>query len=101
VDRRIPPADSFVPIRLSHSHAKPVHGFKARSFLSANSHPDQKLLAPVTPLAFFCIGLNYRRHAEEGKAPIPQFPVLFMKTPATRRVGARGLQDSRENPSDL
>ena len=42
----------------------------------------QKLLAPVAPVAFFCIGLNYRRHAEEGKAAIPQFPVLFMKSPA-------------------
>jgi 2-keto-4-pentenoate hydratase/2-oxohepta-3-ene-1,7-dioic acid hydratase in catechol pathway len=42
----------------------------------------RKLLAPVAPVAFFCIGLNYRRHAEEGKAPIPQFPVLFMKSPA-------------------
>jgi 2-keto-4-pentenoate hydratase/2-oxohepta-3-ene-1,7-dioic acid hydratase in catechol pathway len=27
-----------------------------------------------------CIGLNYRRHAEEGKAAIPQFPVVFLKT---------------------
>ncbi len=42
----------------------------------------KKLLAPVAPTAFFCIGLNYRRHVEEGKAPIPQFPVLFMKSPA-------------------
>ena len=42
----------------------------------------EKLLAPVAPVAFFCIGLNYKRHAEEGKAPIPEFPVLFMKSPA-------------------
>jgi len=42
----------------------------------------KKLLAPAAPVVFFCIGLNYRRHAEEGKAPIPQFPVLFMKSPA-------------------
>jgi len=42
----------------------------------------QKLLAPVAPVALFCIGLNYRRHAEEGKAPIPAYPVLFMKNPA-------------------
>ncbi len=42
----------------------------------------EKLMAPIAPVAFFCIGLNYRRHAEEGKAPIPQFPVLFMKSPA-------------------
>jgi 2-keto-4-pentenoate hydratase/2-oxohepta-3-ene-1,7-dioic acid hydratase in catechol pathway len=41
-----------------------------------------KLLAPIQPTAFFCIGLNYRRHAEEGKNPIPQWPVLFMKNPA-------------------
>jgi len=42
----------------------------------------KKLLAPIQPTAFFCIGLNYKRHAEEGKNPIPQFPVLFMKNPA-------------------
>jgi 2-keto-4-pentenoate hydratase/2-oxohepta-3-ene-1,7-dioic acid hydratase in catechol pathway len=41
----------------------------------------RKLLAPVVPAAFFCIGLNYRQHAEETKAKIPQFPVLFMKSP--------------------
>ncbi len=41
-----------------------------------------KLLAPIEPAAFFCIGLNYRHHAEEGHAPIPEFPVLFMKGPA-------------------
>jgi 2-keto-4-pentenoate hydratase/2-oxohepta-3-ene-1,7-dioic acid hydratase in catechol pathway len=40
-----------------------------------------KLLAPVDPRAILCIGLNYRKHAEEGKAPIPKFPVLFMKSP--------------------
>jgi 2-keto-4-pentenoate hydratase/2-oxohepta-3-ene-1,7-dioic acid hydratase in catechol pathway len=38
-----------------------------------------KLLAPVAPSNVLCIGLNYRRHAAEGKAPIPEFPVLFMK----------------------
>lgn len=39
-----------------------------------------KLLAPVAPVNFLCIGLNYRRHAEEGKAPIPEHPVLFIKS---------------------
>jgi 2-keto-4-pentenoate hydratase/2-oxohepta-3-ene-1,7-dioic acid hydratase in catechol pathway len=39
----------------------------------------RKLLAPVAPPTIFCIGLNYRRHAEEIGAKIPQFPVLFMK----------------------
>ncbi|MBM3821826.1 MAG: fumarylacetoacetate hydrolase family protein [Verrucomicrobia bacterium] len=40
-----------------------------------------KLLAPIAPAAILCIGLNYRRHAEESKATPPQHPVLFMKTP--------------------
>jgi len=40
-----------------------------------------KLLAPIQPAAIFCIGLNYRKHAEESNAPIPQQPVLFMKSP--------------------
>ncbi|HUI08242.1 MAG TPA: fumarylacetoacetate hydrolase family protein [Verrucomicrobiae bacterium] len=42
----------------------------------------KKLLAPVVPAAFLCIGLNYRQHAAETKAKIPEFPVLFMKSPA-------------------
>ena len=41
-----------------------------------------KLLAPLVPSNILCIGLNYRRHAEEGKQPIPQFPVLFVKNAA-------------------
>jgi len=41
-----------------------------------------QLLAPISPPAILCIGLNYRKHAEETDQPIPQFPVLFMKQPA-------------------
>lgn len=39
-----------------------------------------KLLAPVAPAVFLCIGLNYKRHAAESDLPAPQFPVLFVKT---------------------
>ena len=35
----------------------------------------------ITPPSIFCIGLNYRQHAEETKAKLPQFPVVFMKSP--------------------
>lgn len=42
-----------------------------------------KLLAPLVPTAILCIGLNYRHHAEETKAKIPEFPILFIKTPNT------------------
>ena len=38
-----------------------------------------KLLAPVEPTMIICIGLNYRRHAQETHANIPQFPVVFFK----------------------
>lgn len=40
-----------------------------------------QLLAPIQPTAIVCIGLNYRFHAEETKASIPQHPVVFMKLP--------------------
>jgi 2-keto-4-pentenoate hydratase/2-oxohepta-3-ene-1,7-dioic acid hydratase in catechol pathway len=35
-----------------------------------------KLLAPVQPADILCIGLNYRRHAEEGGSDIPEHPIL-------------------------
>jgi 2-keto-4-pentenoate hydratase/2-oxohepta-3-ene-1,7-dioic acid hydratase in catechol pathway len=38
-----------------------------------------KLLAPVEPANILCIGLNYRRHAEESGAKPPEHPVLFVK----------------------
>jgi len=38
-----------------------------------------KLLAPVAPTNIFCIGLNYREHATESGARIPETPVVFMK----------------------
>ncbi|MGM0642282.1 MAG: fumarylacetoacetate hydrolase family protein [Thermodesulfobacteriota bacterium] len=34
------------------------------------------------PPAVFCIGLNYREHAQETGASLPEFPVIFMKNPA-------------------
>jgi 2-keto-4-pentenoate hydratase/2-oxohepta-3-ene-1,7-dioic acid hydratase in catechol pathway len=40
-----------------------------------------KLLAPVAPAAMLCIGLNYKHHAAESKAPVPEYPVLFVKNP--------------------
>ena len=42
-----------------------------------------RLLAPVAPPAVVCIGLNYRRHAEESGNPIPDHPVVFMKMPSS------------------
>jgi len=43
----------------------------------------RKLLASVEPKTILCIGLNYRQHAEETGAEIPEYPVLFIKAAST------------------
>jgi 2-keto-4-pentenoate hydratase/2-oxohepta-3-ene-1,7-dioic acid hydratase in catechol pathway len=48
----------------------------------------ERLLAPITPAAILCIGLNYREHAKETNAAIPDWPMVFMKNPAS--VAASG-----------
>jgi 2-keto-4-pentenoate hydratase/2-oxohepta-3-ene-1,7-dioic acid hydratase in catechol pathway len=49
----------------------------------------RKVLAPVDAKQIICIGLNYRRHAEETGGAIPEYPVIFFK-------GVNALQ----NPGD-
>lgn len=39
----------------------------------------QQLLAPVAPPLILAIGLNYRGHAVETRASMPEFPVVFLK----------------------
>lgn len=43
----------------------------------------QSWLAPLAPATIFCVGLNYRAHAAETGASLPQQPVLFMKPTTT------------------
>jgi 2-keto-4-pentenoate hydratase/2-oxohepta-3-ene-1,7-dioic acid hydratase in catechol pathway len=38
-----------------------------------------RLLAPIVPTNIIGIGLNYRRHAEETGAKLPEFPIMFFK----------------------
>jgi 2-keto-4-pentenoate hydratase/2-oxohepta-3-ene-1,7-dioic acid hydratase in catechol pathway len=45
-----------------------------------------RLLSPIVPTAIWCIGLNYRRHAQEAGLAIPEHPVLFAK-------GVNSVQD--------
>jgi 2-keto-4-pentenoate hydratase/2-oxohepta-3-ene-1,7-dioic acid hydratase in catechol pathway len=42
---------------------------------------DQIVFGPCVtrPSKIICIGLNYRKHAEETNAPIPKYPILFNK----------------------
>jgi 2-keto-4-pentenoate hydratase/2-oxohepta-3-ene-1,7-dioic acid hydratase in catechol pathway len=45
-----------------------------------------KILAPVVPVMIWCIGQNYRRHADEVGMSSGDYPVVFAK-------GANALQD--------
>lgn len=45
--------------------------------------PIDRLLAPCDPVNIFCIGLNYRDHAAETGAALPEHPVIFMKPTTT------------------
>ncbi|MFZ5495365.1 MAG: fumarylacetoacetate hydrolase family protein [Verrucomicrobiota bacterium] len=47
--------------------------------LSTDRADIAKLLAPIVPAQILCIGLNYRRHAQEAGAKIPERPILFVK----------------------
>lgn len=41
----------------------------------------KRWLPPVEPRAILCIGVNYGKHAQEGGAALPDYPILFMKNP--------------------
>ena len=44
------------------------------------SERSAKYLTPIpNPGKILCIGLNYRKHAEETGSPIPQYPVVFTR----------------------
>jgi len=43
----------------------------------------RKLLAPLEPVQTLCVGLNYKKHADEIKLRYPEFPVLFAKVGRT------------------
>jgi 2-keto-4-pentenoate hydratase/2-oxohepta-3-ene-1,7-dioic acid hydratase in catechol pathway len=42
-----------------------------------------RVLAPVVPPTIFCIGVNYRQHAQEAGMPVPERPVVFLKSANT------------------
>jgi len=53
----------------------------------AINEEDAALRAPIlSPPKIVCLGLNYKDHAEEARAKIPEEPIIFMK-PRTSIVG--------------
>lgn len=59
----------------------------------------QKILAPFLPTAILCIGLNYKKHAEETGAKIPAHPVLFQKAINTVQNPGDPIELPRHLPS--
>ncbi|GAA2251379.1 MULTISPECIES: fumarylacetoacetate hydrolase family protein [Kitasatospora] len=56
----------------------------AEGWLPAIEPGGRRIGAPIArPGKVVCIGLNYRDHAEETGAPVPERPVVFMKDPST------------------
>ncbi len=48
---------------------------------------EASIKAPIaSPPKIVCLGLNYRDHAEEAKAKVPEEPIIFMK-PRTAIIG--------------
>lgn len=92
--------------RLLHGVLKDGQAFQAAGdpFLGGKSTGEpariMQLLAPVEPAAILCIGLNYRRHAAETGAQLPQYPVLFLKNPASLQHPNRPILLPRHLRSD-
>ncbi len=64
-------SETISRLRAAVADAKPTHSREAT-----------RLLPPVPdPRKIICVGLNYRDHAVESGAPIPDEPVLFCKLP--------------------
>jgi 2-keto-4-pentenoate hydratase/2-oxohepta-3-ene-1,7-dioic acid hydratase in catechol pathway len=59
-----------------------------------------KPLTPVpTPPAIICIGLNYAKHAAEGKQAPPERPVWFMKLPGALQHPGEPIRLPRNQPT--
>ncbi|MCA9472613.1 MAG: fumarylacetoacetate hydrolase family protein [Nitrospirales bacterium] len=69
---------------LGNNMAQRIHGDLFGDFqVSDQTAEVAKLLAPIVPPTILCIGLNYKAHAEETGAKLPEFPVLFIKAANT------------------
>lgn len=57
-------------------------------------------LAPIVPSMIWCIGLNYRHHAEESGMKVPEYPVIFAKSPSATQGPDASIQIPRHLRSD-
>jgi 2-keto-4-pentenoate hydratase/2-oxohepta-3-ene-1,7-dioic acid hydratase in catechol pathway len=72
---------------IDESHARRLEGDLYQCLSETGDTIEvSRWLAPVEPVNIFGIGLNYRAHAEETGAKLPENPILFMK-PTTSIIG--------------
>jgi 2-keto-4-pentenoate hydratase/2-oxohepta-3-ene-1,7-dioic acid hydratase in catechol pathway len=57
----------------------PFDGFR----VTGEAAQIRRVLAPVVPAMIWCIGQNYRRHADEVGMGVTEYPVVFAKGPNT------------------
>ena len=58
----------------------PFTGEEIKESSKVYKRADVILVNPTFPVKALCIGLNYRDHAEEFGLPVPESPVVFMKS---------------------
>jgi 2-keto-4-pentenoate hydratase/2-oxohepta-3-ene-1,7-dioic acid hydratase in catechol pathway len=61
---------------------------------------DPVFLVPIEPTTIYAIGLNYRAHAIEMDKPIPEHPVVTMKSPTAVLASKGQIVLPRFLPSD-
>jgi 2-keto-4-pentenoate hydratase/2-oxohepta-3-ene-1,7-dioic acid hydratase in catechol pathway len=57
-------------------------------------------LAPVVPSVIYAIGMNYAQHATEIGAQLPEYPIVFMKSPSSTLDPERPILLPRHLHSD-
>lgn len=72
--------------RLAVLDRSPLAAFPDLPGVTGRTARSRKRLSPVEPVNVFCIGLNYRAHANEMGSAIPEYPVIFMK-PTSSVIG--------------
>ena len=93
-------ADEVVIAVQHQGHYTRATGSLSGGFSDTGEPVAGELLAPVRPVDIFCIGLNYRFHAEEAKLEIPEHPVLFMKSTSSVQHPGKPIILPRKLSSD-
>src|SRR6266849_7358820 len=74
----------------------------SKNRVTQESANTARILAPVVPVMIWCIGQNYRRHADEVGMSSGDYPVVFAKGPNTlQHPGAPIVIPARAGTSEL